>query len=240
MQHICHYTNFCVLKSIIENQCFWAFSTISQKDQEEVRYGIRYIAKNTRVPHHIRRFLEKYLKNNIWNNYIICFSFRRNEMRMWKNYTKDLKMGLSLVFNESKLLDSFKKKILSYKINQKSKLYTPEFLPCQYSDDEEFLSTYFDNKIDKWNKKYRTQSNIDIGIMFEELLGFAYSIKHKKFKYEGEKRIFLPPTVTCFLSEKEFERKKICRISLRCKSFFRCHSSNRHFANSITTMQESS
>lgn len=208
-QDICHYTNFEVLKNIVTNCCFWAFSTLSQIDKDEVKYGVNYIIKNDNVEPCFKKLLENYLRDDLWNSYIICFSNKRNSNKMWKNYVKDKNSGLAFVFDEPKLLNSFKKKSLSWGINNTLKLYIPKFLPCQYSDDSNFLVSYFDQKITELNQWFKQQSCRDMGIMFEKLIGLAYAIKHEKFAYEDEKRIFLPPTVTSFLSaEKEVGERK--------------------------------
>lgn len=189
-----HYTTFSTLKGILENEEFWLSHILSMNDTSEVYFhsqSLAHLMNKTMdykkfKPQHKRRLNSVVKKLNNFKNdiFVMSFSMTEDDASQWERYADGGK-GIMLCFNVLDLAINIKDKDeniflgkVSYGSNENENLKKAVLKLQRYmAYDKEHLDASSENLIETDIVKTIIESSI--------------LTKHKSFKSENEKRIFV-------------------------------------------------
>ena len=94
--NIYHYTDYEGLKKILSSRILRLTDYRYMNDPTELQYGqetIKNIILKSDIPHKLIMWniLDGYVKhtNQTWKIYIVCFSFSKDKLSLWRNYAKN-------------------------------------------------------------------------------------------------------------------------------------------------------
>lgn len=209
---ICHYTDLSGFKGIIESNGFWATNLSFLNDKSELIHGVEcairaldFLSDDDFYPNWKVDFKDSadYLRRFEINDlFVICFCREPDLLSQWRGYGGS-QQGVSIVFDESELLNLLRRSALSKKAvgtigNLTLDKYFVSAKDIDYKEAEETITIKEQIK-DYWNgygdyiKSLENGSDNHHEIDYMKWLVGSITpfFKHKGFQEEGEFRILI-------------------------------------------------